>query len=120
MTQVSAQAFDTVKTYVAGLLAGWSGKSISEGISFLFKKTKDLVKFVKDKFPTGADKKTTVLLMAGQIYDVVIYPMLPLWLKPFNSGIKKFIIDICISNLIEIFYEELSPKKDDALQTPTA
>lgn len=60
-----------------------------------------LIQKVEDAIPTGADKKATVLEGIEELYNAIVYPILPFYLKPFSGLIRKFIINVIASSTID-------------------
>lgn len=77
--------------------------SFQAAVKFLFFSLDALVAFAENILPgeTGADKKATVLIGIGVLYDYVLKQFIPLWLKPFASSIKVFIIGTLCSIAID-------------------
>ena len=71
---------------------------------FILEAMDDLINTVEPvAIPSGADKKAIVLLALSTIYDLVTLTTLPLWLKPFAGLIESFLINIVISELIDLY-----------------
>jgi len=70
-------------------------------VSYLIKAVDYLVRSIDDALEAGADKKATVLQALEKIYDIIVPPLLPLWLKPFNGKIKNFVIYVVASLMID-------------------
>ena len=51
----------------------------------------------------GEDKKATVLAALSKVYDNIVSPFLPIWLRPFNSRIKDFVIYVLASIMVDFF-----------------
>lgn len=49
----------------------------------------------------GPDKKATVLYAIDKIYEYILKEGLPIWLRPFAAPLKKYIIYVLISNIID-------------------
>ena len=58
----------------------------------------DIIVYLIEK---GADKKATVLIAIANLFDYVSKEAVPMWLKPFMSGIKQFIVYTVVSILID-------------------
>ena len=76
---------------------------LSAGIKFLVMSLDSLISYVETSFPglKGADKKATVMLAVNALYDYVISPILPIWLKPIGFGIKAIVINTLCSIIID-------------------
>jgi len=84
--------------------SGWlsvSSDYLLKGIIFIIKSIDDMIQFVEPIIPTGSDKKAVVLLVSGQLYDYVLVPVFPIWLKPMSGTIKKILVTMVISQLID-------------------
>lgn len=101
MTDPTTTTPDPIQDFVNTLVAKWAGKTPSEGIKFLLEGVDSMVQFVEDKLNLGSDKKAAVLQMAGRLYDDVLSPMLPFWLKPANSQIKDVLVNVIVGELID-------------------
>lgn len=118
--QLTASDIDTVikqlDGYLAALKQNWDGQArglptrswwsinrlrLAGGVQFIIDSLDKLVLFVEDLIPTGSDKKSAVVSILDKLFDYVIAPALPIWLKPFIPVIRGIIIDIVISNMIE-------------------
>lgn len=65
-----------------------------------------LIILAEKLIPEGANKKATVLSAFGALYDFVIPPILPFFLKPLSSPIKNFVINTLISLIIDFFVDK--------------
>ena len=83
-------------TVSTGKKPGWNA-----AVAFVIDAIDDFIVFVDDQITTGADKKATVLAALMSLYDNIVTPLLPLWLRPFSGQIKTFIFSIVISTLID-------------------
>lgn len=84
--------------------SGWfkiSSDYLLKGTVFIINSIDYMIQFVEPIIPKGTDKKAIVLLVAGQLYDYVLVPILPLWLKPISATLKKLLITVVISQLID-------------------
>jgi hypothetical protein len=68
---------------------------------FLLNSVDELVLFVEPIIPDGKDKKAAVMVIIGRIFDYIVIQSFPLWLRPFSPIIRKIVIDIMISDLVE-------------------
>ena len=59
------------------------------------------IRQIEGLIPSGQDKKATVLAAISDVYDMIVPGLLPIWLRPFNSRIKAFVIDVVISIAID-------------------
>ena len=74
-----------------------------KAISFLVAAGDFFIRRIDDLVEAGPDKKATVLAALGEVYDKIVAPYLPFWLKPFNTKIKKFVIEVVASIMIDFF-----------------
>jgi hypothetical protein len=72
------------------------------------KVTDEMIQFVEGIIPNGKDKKETVLLVAGSLFDYIIISSLPIWLKPMSGLIRKIAIEVLFSEMIEFIVEKYS------------
>jgi hypothetical protein len=85
----------------------WKQAKISTATKFLLKCLDDLIGYVDQIVDTsGPDKKATVLLAIAQIYDYIIKEAMPIWLKPFASVVRTYIINSLISAAIDWIVEK--------------
>lgn len=77
-----------------------TGKLIS-GTQFIISSLDKMVLFVEDLIPNGEDKKAAVMMVVGKLFDTIVIPAMPIWLKPFASVIKSIVMDTVISNAID-------------------
>ena len=49
----------------------------------------------------GADKKATVLYGIDKLYNYISLEALPIWLRPFATVIKQYVIYTLVSNFID-------------------
>lgn len=80
----------------------WKPKiSFSRITNFLLFALDDFIS-VLTKIPIpGPDKKATVLNAISKLYDFTVQEALPIYLKPFASIIKNYIVYVLISNSID-------------------
>lgn len=71
------------------------------GTIFIIKSIDDMIQFVEPIIPKGEDKKAVVMLVAGQLYDYIVFSTFPLLLRPMSSTIKKILISIVVGKLID-------------------
>lgn len=85
---------------------GWiftAKKRLIKGTAFLIHCIDELIQFVEDLIPEGKDKKAAVISVLEKLYDYVIAPAFPIFLKPFTSTIKKIVLDVIVSIAIDFF-----------------
>lgn len=73
---------------------------------FMISVIDELVLFVEDIIPDGADKKIAVLTLINRLYDYIVVQAFPIWLKPFSNTIKNIIVGVLISNLIDFMVKK--------------
>lgn len=98
-----AQEWDQQKTVENTWFLWWTTRkaSLVQAVKFLMNSLDELINFVEGLIDLGPDKKATVLAAIGALYDYVIKETMPIWLKPFNSQIRNFLINIIISSAID-------------------
>jgi hypothetical protein len=80
----------------------WFTKFDSSKITnFLMKALDDFIIAVDSSSLLGTDKKATVLSATDRLYDYIIREAMPIWLMPFTSVIKHYIIYVLVSNAID-------------------
>jgi hypothetical protein len=87
----------------------------SQGVQFLIECLDKLVLFVEDLIPAGTDKKAAVISLLDKLFDYVVTPCLPIWLKPFAPIIKDIVINFVISSIIDLIVSKYNKgiwKKD--------
>ena len=111
------QKLQAVDDYVSGKIKEWldgvaqhpthwwefwkQDASTYKAAQFVIKTVDDLVLLVQEQIPVGADKKATVLIALGTIYDFVVTSSLPLWLKPFSKQVRLLLINVVMSEMID-------------------
>lgn len=80
----------------------------SNVVNFVSQSLDKLIQFVEEKFPelNGQSKKEVVLQAASVIYDMISKEIMPVFLKPFNTQIKSFIINVVLSNIIDFLVKK--------------
>jgi hypothetical protein len=73
---------------------------------FLISVLDELILFVEGIIPEGTDKKAAVMAMIDKLFDYIVVQAFPFWLRPFAPAIKKIVIDIAISHLIDYIVEK--------------
>lgn len=68
---------------------------------FLIMSLDGLIVLVDGLIEKGADKKATVLIAVANLFDYVSKEAVPMWLKPFMSGIKQFVVYTVVSILVD-------------------
>lgn len=114
-----AKEWDEQKTTTTSWFLWWSVKkaSLVEATSFILNSVDELVKFVDDLIDQGPDKKATVLAAVGALYDYIAAEAMPIFLKPFNSYIKSFLVDVVVSSSIDFIVDKYNNglwKKDNS------
>ena len=72
-----------------------------KAVKFLIDSLDVIIKYIDDLLTSGPDKKATVIAAAAALYDLIVVDLLPIWLKPFASGVKTFIIYTIVSLAID-------------------
>lgn len=105
-----------LESYLNDLKTRWDAEGVTEtgwffiakrrlvkGTAFIIHCIDELIQFVEDLIPEGKDKKAAVMSVLEKLYDYVITPAFPIFLKPFAPAIKKIVLDIIISVAIDFF-----------------
>ena len=74
---------------------------IFECTVFIINILDELILFVEKIIPQGSDKKFAVVTIVDRLIDHIALTAFPIWLKPFAPIIKKIVIDIIVSSLID-------------------
>lgn len=64
------------------------------------------------------DKKATLLEAAGKLYDDMVAGMLPIYLRPFNSYIKRFLVNVVLNVFVDYLVGKIH--QIEQLQTQTS
>jgi hypothetical protein len=108
-----AKDSEQVSGFIDGLKKKWDTVTVALGkrskismvyvTKFLLGTLDGLIVFVDGLMggESGADKKATVIAAVVVLYDYVVAQALPIWLKPFATSIKTFIIYTVISIAID-------------------
>lgn len=78
-----------------------SKASLSLVANFLLSSLDELILAISVLSLSGPDKKATVLSGLDKIYDYVLQEGLPIWLRPFASAIKQYVIYCLASAAID-------------------
>lgn len=69
---------------------------------FLMSSLDDLISYMDDFVDTkGSDKKATVMDAMGKLYDYIVREGSPLWMKPFATSMRYYILNHLISAAID-------------------
>lgn len=100
----------------------WKRVSMMAATNFLLKCLDDLIVYA-DQIPSakGIDKKATVLSAVGKIYDYIAKETMPIWLLPFVSLVRDYILNILVSHAIDWIVAkyrngDFKPKPADQLE----
>lgn len=74
--------------------------------NFIVSAADELILFLATTNLANTDKKSAVMAVLNNLYDYVAAQALPIWLRPFNGSIKKILINVLISNLIDFMVEK--------------
>lgn len=85
---------------------GMSREYLVKGTMFIMKSIDEMIQYVEGVIPVGKDKKEVVMAVAGNLFDYVIAECLPIWMKPMKSTIRKIIIDVLVSQMIDLIVEK--------------
>lgn len=80
---------------------------ISLATIFLLNSLDELIIFANEVVKSsGADKKATVLDGIDKLYDYVALEAFPIWLRPFATVIKQYVIYTLISSFVDYIVEK--------------
>lgn len=86
---------EKIKEVSSSWMHSWGIKSkatISLATSFLLGALDELIVTVDEVLIKGPDKKATVLNCLDKLYEYVLREALPIWLRPFGSAVKQYVI----------------------------
>lgn len=105
-----------LESYLNDLKTRWDSENVTEtgwlfiaqkrlvrGTAFIIHCIDELIQFVEDLIPEGKDKKAAVMSVLEKLYDYVIAPAFPIFLKPFTSTIKKIVLNVIVNVTIDFF-----------------
>jgi hypothetical protein len=81
----------------------WAGKNSSKITNFIMIALDDMIStaaLLTESIP-GPDKKATVINAVERLYDYTVLETLPVYLLPFSPIIKKYVIQVLVSNSID-------------------
>ena len=84
--------------------AGWlwvNRGRLVDGTRFVLASLDQMIQWVEDIIPSGVDKKAAVMMMAGKLFDYVVAPAFPIWLKPATPLIRELVVNILVSAVID-------------------
>jgi hypothetical protein len=70
---------------------------------FLLGSLDELIITINDFLESGPDKKATVLYGLDRLYEYVLREGIPIWLRPFATLIKNYVIYSLASSAIDYF-----------------
>jgi len=79
---------------------GAASVNFKNAAKFLLDCVDELVSLVEIYIQSGKDKKATVLFAIALLYDYIVARALPIYLRPFASSIKNFVIGVLVSELV--------------------
>jgi hypothetical protein len=80
----------------------WKSKvDLSKVTVFMLLVMDDFVNIISTKAIPGADKKATVLDALDKVFEYVVKEAVPVWLKPFISPLKNYVVYILMSTAID-------------------
>jgi len=93
---------------VATAKAAWpkAKTDIIDVTKFLLRCLDGLIDFIERLSNSGPDKKATVLAAVAVLYDYIVIGVLPIWLKPFASKVKLFIVYTVISAAVDFIVQK--------------
>lgn len=73
---------------------------------FLMSSLDDLIIYAQKHIEKGSDKKQVVMAMSGNIFDHMVKSSFPIWIVPLIPVIKKIVIDVVLSEMIEFIVKK--------------
>lgn len=70
-------------------------------VAYILEACDYFVRSIEPLVHSGPDKKATVLDGLGKVYDLIVPALLPFFLKPFNSKIRSFVLNVLASLIID-------------------
>ena len=108
-----------VESYLSDLKKRWDAEKpqtsgwvslpkdiIVKGTMFLLSSTDEMIQFVEGLIPEGKDKKETVMLVSGKLFDYIIIANLPMVMRPFSGIAKKIVVDVIVSQMIDFMVQK--------------
>lgn len=88
-----------------------SNSRFNVAVPFFLKILDELMTFANTQEVAGIVKKTSVMAAISDLYDYIVSPLLPIYLKPFSSKIKELVVDTMISHLIDFLVVKIKSVK---------
>jgi len=82
-----------------------NSESISNVAPFLFLAIDKLIKLANEFNVSGVIKRGIVLEAVSELYDSLVNPLIPFYLKPFSGKIKRLIVNVVIGSLIDLLFQ---------------
>ena len=118
-TPLLESLLDEVRQYVDQWKADAKSKAnvqLRDAFAVIIDATDDFVMTVDSAVASGADKKNAVESALQSLYVNIVPGLLPVYLKPFASGIQAFVFDSVVDPLIDYL---VSMHHGGTLPTPT-
>jgi hypothetical protein len=74
---------------------------ILNATTFIVGTLDEVITFVEPIIPEGNDKKAAVIAITSKLFDYIVVKAFPFWLQPFAGTIKKIVVNIIISQMID-------------------
>lgn len=74
---------------------------ILRATTFIVGTLDEIITFVEPIIPEGNDKKAAVIAITSKLFDYIVVKAFPFWLQPFALVIKKIVVNIIISEMID-------------------
>jgi hypothetical protein len=81
--------------------SAWKSLDATKITNFLMKAVDDFIVAVDASSILGKDKKATVLLATDRLYDYIVREAMPIWMVPFASVVKRYVVYVLVSNAID-------------------
>lgn len=82
-----------------------NSESISNVAPFLCLAIDKLIKLANEFNVSGVIKRGIVLEAVSELYDSLVNPLIPFYLKPFSGKIKRLIVNVVIGSLIDFLVD---------------
>lgn len=104
---------DVLNGYLQYLKFKWDQENLGDSIwifgktyitkvsNFVMNALDETIRLVENLIPGGENKKLAVMSTMEKVLDYIIVQTFPVWAKPFSSLIKKFVLNVVVSNFID-------------------
>jgi hypothetical protein len=103
-TPLLESLLDEVRQYIDQWKTSTTSKTnlqLRDAFAVIIDATDDFVMAVDNAQASGADKKAAVEAALAILYVDVVQGLLPVYLKPFSSGVQAFVFDSVVDPLVD-------------------